>query len=112
MRWVWTLAIACVIAATGVRPQLEVRQDHSDQIQRASGTLQHLTARSSTLQQLATKPHAVRAPNLQGPPLAILPTAGFSTTPPCARAFATAWSRHASFSRHTPTYPARGPPLG
>jgi hypothetical protein len=114
MRWIWTLAIACVIAATGVRPQLEVRQDvQSDQIERATpGTLQHLSSRSATLQQLATRPQGLRAPSLHSPPLAIIPASGFSTTPPRARAFATAWPLHASFSQHVPTSPARGPPVG
>ena len=111
MRWIWTLAIACVIAATGVRPQLEVRQDTSDQIQRAPGALQHLSTRSSALDQVAKRPQGLRAPSLHSPPVAIVPASGFSTTPPRARAFATAWSLHASFSHHIPTHPARGPPI-
>ena len=113
MRFVWTLAIACVIAATGVRPQLEARQDASEQ-QLERGTpaaLQHLTARPSQLPLLATRSHAGSIPELRATPPAILPTANVSLTPPRIRALAIAWSLHASHSHFVPAHSARGPPL-
>ncbi|HUS32171.1 MAG TPA: hypothetical protein VMZ53_26910 [Kofleriaceae bacterium] len=112
MRLIWTLAIACVIAATGVRPQLEVRQDHTEQLQRATpGTLQHLTARSA-VHHFAMRPHTLGTPDARSAPLAILPSAEFSTTPPRVRALSTAWSLHVSLSQLVPAHPARAPPLG
>jgi hypothetical protein len=113
MRWIWTLAIACVIAATGVRPQLEVRQNHTEQLDAsdsAQGTLQHLRASGSTLQQLATR-HAPRSPEVRNPPFAPPPTAAPSLAPPRIRALAIAWSLRAAHSHFVPAYPARGPPL-
>jgi hypothetical protein len=116
LRWIWTLAIACVVAATGVRPQLELRAhaDASEQLHRPSGAdLEHLTASGLSANRIASRPtgrHTLDRRDADGSMLAIVPTAASTARLPRIAALATAWSLR-SFSSHLhPAHPARGPP--
>jgi hypothetical protein len=112
MRWIWALAIACVVAATGVRPQLEIRNEHASQFQRAPTTLQHLTARTPGSHHLATRPHRLGARDVPITIVAVIPQTALALQAPHARAFGTAWSLHTSPSSFVSAHPARGPPVG
>ena len=111
MRWIWTLALACVIAATGVRPQLEIRDDRGHEIERAPTTLQLLTARAPAQSQFATRPHRLGVRDLRPTTLAILSRTGLPLAAPSARALSTAWALCTSLSAYLPAHPARGPPI-
>ena len=58
VRLIWAFAIACVVAATSVVPEIETRdQARSAQIERAPATPQLLATRGA-----AARSHAVRLP--------------------------------------------------
>ena len=101
MRWIWTLAIACIIAATGVRPEQELRAEHAGQIDRAPAT---------TLQHLSIRPGAAQP--VRHTPVAIVPTAPQMSPPPRALALAPASSLDVSPAKLAPAPWARGPPIG
>ena len=99
MRWIWTLAIACIIAATGVRPELEVREDPTSQQFKAPAALQHLVAR----------PDGHNAPDTRVSFVATLP-APFALPAPLARTTVTTWRALALTSLLLVDSRARGPP--
>jgi len=102
MRWIWTLAVACIIAATGVRPEQELRAEHAGQIDRApASALQHLTVRVTGAQPVA-----------RHTPVAIVPATPDVSPPERSRAAASTWSLHVSHSQLVPAPSARGPPIG
>ena len=112
MRWIWGLAIACVVAATSVRPQLEVREDHSSQVKRAPTTLHHLTARTPVTQHLVTRSHRLGVRDVPLTLVGLVPQTALSLEPPRAHAETAAWSLQRSQSSFVPAHPARGPPIG
>lgn len=101
MRFVWAFAIACVIAATSVCPEIETReQSHAAQLDRAP----------VAPQMLATRGHEIRPNAIRLPPFAV-PTTRFVDIPPRA-VVARATRPHAPpFSVTEVPRSARGPPI-
>lgn len=101
MRFVWAFAIACVVAATSVCPEVETREhSHAAQLDRAP----------VSPQLLATRGHAFRTPAIRLPGFAV-PTAPAIDIPPRA-VVARATAAHAPlFSVTEVPRSARGPPI-
>lgn len=99
MRWIWTLAIACIIAATGVRPELEVRDDPTSQQLTAPASLQHLVAR----------PHGHGAPDTRVSLVAAV-AARFALFAPPAHTTLETWHLRPLRSHLLVDARARGPP--
>ena len=99
MRWIWTLAIACIIAATGVRPELEVKGDPTSEHVKAPAQLQHLVAR----------PHGQHAPDTRVSLLATV-ASPFALSAPPARTTLATWLAGSLRSHSLVDARARGPP--
>ena len=101
MRFVWAFAIACVIAATSVCPEIETReQSHAAQLQKAP----------LAPQMLATRNHDARANAVRLSPFTV-PT-GLALDVPPREVVARATSPHAPpFSVTEVPRSARGPPI-
>ncbi|HSD88037.1 MAG TPA: hypothetical protein VLB44_11005 [Kofleriaceae bacterium] len=113
MRWIWSLAIACIVAATGVHPDLgalrslEGRDTRSGQLEAAPARVELVATRP---QVHATRAHGTPSHELRLPASLAIEAAA-STPRPLAHAASACPQLVSTLSRLVPaTRSARGPP--